>query len=141
MAREPIWNGFGIPVVVDLPGVGRNLQDRYEVGVVSEYQRDFALLSGATFALPVPGVYDQDFVEWQSSGTGIYASNGSIIGIIKRSQKSLPDPDLYIFGLPGFFKGYQPGYSQKFEQYRNLFTWAILKARTSNTGPSAAPLR
>src|SRR5262249_40981953 len=44
------------------------------------------------------------------------------------------DPDLYIFGLPGFFKGYEPGYSAKFEFHRNVFTWAILKARTSNTG-------
>lgn len=125
---------LGIPVVVDLPGVGQNLQDRYEVAVVSGYQRDFSLLAGATFALPEPGVYDSHFLEWQKSGTGIYASNGSIIGIIKRSQNTLPDPDLYIFGLPGFFKGYQPGYSQKFEQYHNLFTWAILKARTNNTG-------
>jgi len=43
---------FNIPVVTDLPGVGRNLQDRYEVSVISEFARDFALLEGATFALP-----------------------------------------------------------------------------------------
>ena len=30
---------LGIPVIVDLPGVGENLQDRYEVGVVSELSR------------------------------------------------------------------------------------------------------
>ena len=64
----------------------------------------------------------------------MYASNGSLIGIIKRSRKELPDPDLYIFGLPGFFAGYKPGYSKLFEYHRNRFTWAILKARTSNTG-------
>jgi choline dehydrogenase-like flavoprotein len=27
---------FNIPVLVDLPGVGANLQDRYEIAVVSE---------------------------------------------------------------------------------------------------------
>ncbi len=43
---------FGIPVVVDLPGVGRNLQDRYEVGVVSQFSRPFKLLENATFAPP-----------------------------------------------------------------------------------------
>src|SRR5271165_6318009 len=43
---------LNIPVVVDLPGVGRNLQDRYEVGVVSDFAADFALLSGAMFAPP-----------------------------------------------------------------------------------------
>jgi len=125
---------LGIPVVLDLPGVGQNLQDRYEVTVVSEFQTNFTLLEGATFALPVPGARDVSFEEWQKSGTGIYASNGSVVGVIKRSQKGLPDPDLYIFGLPGFFKGYVPGYSKTLEQYHNLFTWAILKARTNNTG-------
>ncbi len=125
---------LGIPVIVDLPGVGQNLQDRYEVTVVSDFQRDFSLLAGATFLLPVGGAYDVHFEEWQTSGTGVYASNGSIVGIIKRSKKGLPDPDLYIFGLPGFFKGYVPGYSTAFERHHNVFTWAILKARTNNTG-------
>ncbi len=125
---------LGIPVLVDLPGVGRNLQDRYEVGVVSQFKRDFSLLAGATFDLPVGGAYDVHFEEWNSSGTGIYATNGSIIGIIKRSKVGLPDPDLYIFGLPGFFKGYLPGYSKLTERHHNIFTWAILKARTNNTG-------
>ncbi len=125
---------LGIPVVLDLPGVGQNLQDRYEVTVVSEFQKNFALLNGATFALPIPGTSDVHFDEWQKSGKGIYASNGSVVGIIKRSQKGLPDPDLYIFGIPGCFKGYAPGYSKTLEQYHNLFTWAILKARTNNSG-------
>jgi choline dehydrogenase len=125
---------LGIPVVVDLPGVGKNLQDRYEVGVVSDFKKDFALLEGATFAPPVGGAYDVDFEQWNVGGTGVYATNGSIIGIIKRSSSGVSDPDLYIFGLPGFFKGYQPGYSGTFERHRNVFTWAILKARTSNTG-------
>jgi choline dehydrogenase len=125
---------LGIPVVVDLPGVGKNLQDRYEVGIVSEFKRDFSLLEGATFALPVGGAYDVHFEEWSTSGKGIYATNGSIIGIIKRSKSGIPDPDLYIFALPGYFKGYQPGYSANTERYHNRFTWAILKARTNNTG-------
>jgi choline dehydrogenase len=124
---------FGIPVVVDLPGVGRNLQDRYEVGVISEFARPFSLLEGATFQLPAAsGAADPFFAEWQK-GTGIYGSNGAIIGIIRRSNPSKSDPDLYIFGLPGYFKGYFPGYSTEFERYHNHFTWAILKAHTNNT--------
>ena len=124
---------FGIPCVVDLPGVGRNLQDRYEIGVVSAFERDFALLQGGTFAMPTdqPDVFMQ---QWQKDGTGVYASNGALIGIIRRSSPSLADPDLYIFGLPGQFGGYKPGYSKLFEYHHNRFTWAILKARTNNTG-------
>jgi len=126
---------FGLPVVVDLPGVGENLQDRYEVGVISEFARDFALLEGGTFSPPGPGQEPDVFLkQWEKDGTGVYASNGTLIGIIKRSSQDLPDPDLYIFGLPAFFRGYQPGYSQNVERHRNRFTWAILKARTRNTG-------
>jgi choline dehydrogenase len=126
---------WGIPVVADVPGVGENLQDRYEVGVVTEFARDFALLSDATFRPPQPGCEaDACFQEWEKSGRGVYASNGAVVGIIKRSSENLPDPDLYIFGLPGYFRGYVPGYSKEFEYHRNRFTWAILKARTSNTG-------
>jgi len=46
---------FGIPVRRDLPGVGENLQDRYEVGVVTRMRRSFALLEGLTFRPPVEG--------------------------------------------------------------------------------------
>ena len=125
---------FGIPVVADLPGVGENLQDRYEIGVVSEFLRDFTLLKGATFALPGDAGPDPFMKQWEKDGTGVYSSNGSLIGIIKRSRRDLPDPDLYIFGLPGTFAGYKPGYSKLFEYHHNRFTWAILKARTNNTG-------
>jgi choline dehydrogenase len=124
---------FGIPLVADLPGVGENLQDRYEVSVVSEFARDFALLQGGTFNLPDPEP-DAFLKQWETSGTGVYATNGTLVGIIKRSREGLTDPDLYIFGLPGFFKGYQVGYSKLLERHHNRFTWLILKARTTNTG-------
>ena len=124
---------FGIPEVVNLPGVGGNLQDRYEVGVVSCFERDFALINRATFLPPDPDP-DSYMQQWLKNGTGLYASNGTLIGIIRRSSKELKDPDLYIFGIPGFFRGYYPGYSKLFEWHHNRFTWAILKARTSNTG-------
>jgi choline dehydrogenase len=133
---------FGIPVVADLPGVGENLQDRYEIGVISEFERDFALLEGGTFSLPNPGP-DVLLKQWEHDGTGVYASNGSLVGIIRRSNPKLKEPDLYIFGLPGFFRGYKPHWSELTEQHHNIFTWAILKARTQNTGrvllKSAAP--
>ena len=45
----------GIAVRVDLPGVGRNLQDRYEVGVVNRMNFDhWEVLKGATFARDDP---------------------------------------------------------------------------------------
>ncbi len=124
---------FGIQEVVNLPGVGTNLQDRYEVGVVSRFARDFSLIDDATFEPPDPNP-DPYMRQWLQNGTGVYACNGALIGIIRRSFPMLKEPDLYIFGLPGYFRGYQPGYSKLFEYHHNQFTWAILKARTSNTG-------
>ncbi len=121
-----------IDVLVDLPGVGENLQDRYEVGVVSEFKRPFVLLEGGTFAPPKEGTPDKYWDSWLK-GKGVYASNGALIGILKRSRPKLPEPDLFIFGLPGLFRGYHPGYSALFERQRNRFTWAILKAYTENT--------
>ena len=121
----------GIVGLVDLPGVGRNLQDRYEVGVISEFPEPFALLKDASFEPPKPGVPDPFFDLWKQ-GKGIYATNGSLIGIVKRSHPSKPEPDLYIFGLPSYFPGYKPGYSKEVEQVRSRFTWAILKAYTEN---------
>jgi choline dehydrogenase len=124
---------FGIPLVVDLPGVGANLQDRYEVGVISQFTRDFSLLKGATFSPPEANAApDPAMLEWEK-GKGIYGSNGALLGIVKRSSPAKSIPDLYIFGLPGFFKGYFPGYSTQFERYHDRFTWAILKAHTTNT--------
>ena len=125
---------LNIPLVADLPGVGRNLQDRYEIGVVSDFAGDFSILQGATFLPPEEGSDPDSFLAaWSKGGTGIYGTNGALIGIIKRSTTAQKDPDLYMFGLPGYFKGYFPGYSKLLEQKHNRFTWSILKARTHNT--------
>lgn len=124
----------GIGVKIDLPGVGENLQDRYEVGIVTRMKRDFALLEGATFQGPGPGEEpDPIFKEWQEKGTGVYTTNGAVLAIIKRSEQKRPLPDLFVFGLAGLFKGYFPGYSEAFIKHKNYFTWAILKAHTNNT--------
>jgi choline dehydrogenase len=107
---------FGIEIRVDLPAVGRNLQDRYEVGVVSEMARDFSLLRGN-----------------RKAGRGIYATNGALVAIIRRSRRELESPpDLFLFGFPARFTGYYPGYSDDLEQHHNIFTWAVLKAHTIN---------
>lgn len=126
---------FGIPVLVDLPGVGENLQDRYEIAVVSKFAKSFALLpTEATCAPPVDANAPADpYLALWAAGKGLYCSTGSLIAIMKRSSPDVLEPDLFIFGLPGFFRGYKRGYSKAFERFRNKFTWIILKAYTNNT--------
>lgn len=135
--KEELTN-LGIEVRVDLPGVGTNLQDRYEVGVVSEMNQNFSILDNCTFTEPQPGQKSTDtcLLEWNNSKSGVYVTNGAVLGIIKKSHRNRAEPDLFIFGLPAFFKGYFLKYSEDIGKYKNLFTWAVLKAHTNNTAGS-----
>lgn len=124
---------YRIPVRVELPGVGENLQDRYEVCVVSKMKRGFALTKGMKLRPPLPGeAPDLQFEEWLKGG-GPYTTNGAVISMMKRSFPDRPEPDLFIFGLLGSFKGYFPGYSAQIAREDDCFSWAILKAHTNNT--------
>jgi choline dehydrogenase len=129
---------LGIRVRRDLPGVGANLQDRYEIGVVSELEADFALIRDCTFEAPAPGRPSDPCLEQWRAGRGVYTTNGVAIGIMRRSRERRPDPDLFIFGLPSYFKGYFPGYSKDLGSHKNRFTWAVLKAHTRNTAGRVA---
>ena len=118
----------GIPVRIDLPGVGQNLQDRYEVGVVNRMNFDhWESLAGARFAKG-----DPQYQEWASGRTGMYATNGAGLAVIKRSSPDRPLPDLFCMAFLGFFAGYFPGYALKLPENLNCLTWAVLKAHTSN---------
>ena len=118
---------------VPLKGVGGNLQDRYEVGIVSRMKKPFAMLEKATFQPPGPGIPpDPCFEEWLRGG-GLYTSNGAMAALILKSDSAKKDPDLFIFGLPGDFHGYYPGYSKDIEKRKDHLTWAIVKAHTNNT--------
>jgi choline dehydrogenase-like flavoprotein len=117
-----------IDVLVDLPGVGRNLQDRYEVGIVNRMKSDWQVLADAKF---LKG--DPPHAMWQA-GRGVYTTNGAILAVIKKSYPSRPLPDLFCFALLGRFRGYEPNYSQEIVRHRNHLTWAVLKAHTNNRG-------
>jgi choline dehydrogenase len=124
---------FGVPVLVDRPGVGTNLQDRYEVSVVSEMKQNWKIIKKATFE-PPPSTNetgDPCYVEWQS-GKGVYTTNGALLVAIKKSSADRPDPDLFMFALAGKFHGYFPGYSKEVERTKNFLSWLVLKAHTEN---------
>lgn len=122
---------FNIPVLVDLPGVGQNLQDRYEVTVVFEMDCDWKINTGASFS-DDPET-DACLAQWLETRTGVYTSNGSPIAFLRRSHSEELNPDLFIFAFNSRFQGYFPLYFSTFEKVRNQFTWSILKAHTKNT--------
>ncbi|HKS46322.1 MAG TPA: GMC oxidoreductase [Amycolatopsis sp.] len=122
----------GIDVRVDRPGVGANLQDRYEAGVVYELNQDFAALEDTTFTPPrYPDQYDRRLADW-SAGCGVYTTTGAAIGLSAKSRPKLAVPDLFLLGLPANFRGYYPGFAAELERNRRYFTWSVLKAHTAN---------
>jgi choline dehydrogenase len=121
---------LGIPVRVDLPGVGTNLQDRYEVGVVSQLVQPWEVLKGAKFSKG-----DPQYEEWNKPRReGVYTTNGAALAVIKRSAKARPLPDLFIFAVLGYFRGYYQGYSKDVADRLDYLTWTILKGHTNNRG-------
>jgi choline dehydrogenase-like flavoprotein len=121
----------GIPVRHDLPGVGRNLQDRYEIGVVNRatFPR-WDVFAGARFARD-----DPQFVDWERHRRGIYATNGSVMTVFRRSEVARQAgelPDLFCMSLLTRFTGYFPGYSRSLAEHLNYLTWVVLKAHTRN---------
>ena len=119
----------GIEVKVDLPGVGSNLQDRYEVGIVNRLkQPHWEVLKGAKY-----DTTDSQYKQWKESRKGVYTTNGAVLAVIKRSLRERPLPDLFCFALLALFRGYFPTYSRLVAEHLNYLTWAILKAHTENT--------
>jgi choline dehydrogenase len=135
---KPALESLGIEVRKDLPGVGANLQDRYEVGIVARAFQPFGILSDATFSGPVrEGVKgDPPFEKWRKEGEGLYASNGTVIGFIRRSSVAEHgEPDQFIFGVPGRFDGYYTGWSKEaVKKPYDKWTWLLLKAHTRFRG-------
>jgi len=118
---------LGIPVRVDLPGVGRNLQDRYEVGVIHKMKRPWASLKGARFEKG-----DRLYARWRQGGHGLYGSNGAALAVTRRSRQSDGDPDIFMMGMVVPFKGYYEGYSNDLYAAHDRLTWCVLKGHTRN---------
>lgn len=126
---------FGIDVIKDLPGVGENLQDRYETSVVGRNPGEFVITKDCTFAYTSP---DPCLETWQDNDTkekrGVYATNGIAVAITKKSSAASEsdDPDLFISGAPANFPGYYPDFARIGLQDAHHWTWIILKAHSHN---------
>ncbi|WP_027551175.1 GMC family oxidoreductase [Bradyrhizobium sp. Cp5.3] len=117
----------GIAKVKHLPGVGQNLQDRYEIGVVNRVKKPWEALRGVTYTTK-----DRLYRQWRRWGTGAYTSNGVLFSAKFRSRTDQERPDLFCFCLLADFRGYYPNYSERVRKL-NYLTWAVLKAYTNNT--------
>lgn len=127
---------FDIPVIKDLPGVGTNLQDHYEINVQGKASSNFSALDGCTFGAGADACLDR----WNKpvlGNRGIYASPGLGAAMFyKSSVTERNEYDVFVFGGPVNFRGYFPGYSFNATNEHDWFTWAILKAHPRNTAGS-----
>ncbi|KAL1595196.1 hypothetical protein SLS60_009884 [Paraconiothyrium brasiliense] len=121
-----------IPVIVDSPAVGTNLQDRYEAVIGGKADSDFSLIKDCKFLHSSP---DPCYDQWKDNAVfkGVYGSNGIAIGIVKKSSVAEKDPDLFIAGAPAYFTGYFPGYSNFSLADKRHWVWITLKAHSRNT--------
>ena len=126
---------FRIPVVQDLQGIGRNLQDRYEISVNVKHEEDFQLLDGCTFDAKE---HDECYRRWTDNPhimnlKGPYTTNGLAAAMVMRSDSaSTSDNDLFIFGGPINFVGYYPQWGDDSVADHKHFSWYALKAHTRN---------
>ncbi|GME37896.1 putative choline dehydrogenase protein [Neofusicoccum parvum] len=128
-----------ISLLVNSPGVGTNLQDRYETTLVGNSPIPFEITKDCTFLRTDD---DPCLTQWQNglgpSLKGTYATNGIAIAVIKKSSAAAEtdDPDLLISGAPAYFTGYHPGYSADSLADANHWAWIVLKAHSRNNAGS-----
>ncbi|KAJ7157342.1 hypothetical protein C8R46DRAFT_1114199 [Mycena filopes] len=126
-------SAFGIETVVDLPGVGKNLQDHDEVAIVWKMKNDYKLFSGCTF-LSDPA-QDPCLEDWiNSDHANLYSFNPVLAVIIDKSNESLAAPDVFTYLAPAFFTGIFRGFSQEVVDNPDGLTAIVLKAHPSSRG-------
>ncbi|OLB81264.1 MAG: choline dehydrogenase [Actinobacteria bacterium 13_2_20CM_2_71_6] len=85
---------LGIPVVVDLPEVGRNLQDHVLVPLNFLHPHPISLLAAGQ---------PEHVEQFMAHGRGPLTSNGPEAGGFARTDPGLPAPDVEFFAAPVMF--------------------------------------
>ncbi|KAK8119238.1 choline dehydrogenase [Apiospora kogelbergensis] len=124
---------FNIPVIKNLPGVGTNLQDRYELGVTAEVDSDFKLVEKCSYLAEGDECYKQ-YLNNFGALKGPYTTGGLAVGYFMTTSVAEGEHDIWVGGLPAIFQGYFPGYSTHIltTTNKNHWTWLVLKAHTRN---------
>ncbi|KAJ9058760.1 hypothetical protein DSO57_1009098 [Entomophthora muscae] len=120
---------MGIKPRVNLPGVGRNLHDRYEASVNVRFDQPFSVLGDCLFR---GDKSDPCFKQFSELASGPYTFNGILTGSTVKSDPSLKVPDLFYLTAPIDFWGYHVGMGDEAFQNKDIFSFLILKAHSNN---------
>ncbi|KAJ7221563.1 alcohol dehydrogenase [Mycena pura] len=108
---------FGIETVVDLPGVGSNLQDHDEIAIDWKLTEEFKLLEGCLFLSN--RTQDPCLDDWiRSDHQNVYAFNPVLHAIITKSDDALELPDTMTYVAPAWFCTAGRGEPQRDERGR-----------------------
>lgn len=124
---------LGIPVVKNLPGVGANLQDHYEISTVINTNLSYSMLQDCTWLST--GTADPCYVEYVSGTNhngGPYASNILPAAVLFSSSVATSGRDTFVFGGPIKFTGYFQGYTNAAIADTLHWSWLTLKAHEGN---------
>lgn len=120
-----------IPVVVDLPGVGKNLRDHYEIPVIHEFQNNFTFWDNCTGALEVNECYK----EWEEKGTGPWSTLGFYQFVLYTSSVApRGERDLILYGSADGILGHLPPYVNYTELMNktNVYTYTVSESHPRN---------
>jgi choline dehydrogenase-like flavoprotein len=124
---------FDIPVMVDLPGVGTNMQDRYEQSLIGESNINFTVTEQCTF---LNTTNDPCLEQWQNDPLfrGVYGTNGIALAVIIKSSAAAEDddPDILVSAGPANFPGYYPNFANIGLSDSRHWSWIVLKAHSCN---------
>ncbi len=137
---DPVHLGkIGVPVVHDLPGVGRNMQDHY-VARVSYPVVGAQTANERSRGLPLAG----EVMRWIFTGKGMLTYSPSIVAASVTVLPESATPDMQVTFAPGSFKNGQigeleetPGLSAGAWQMRPL-SRGYVEARSSRPGDAPA---
>ena len=110
----------GIQPRVVLDGVGRHLQDRYEVGVVNRMTFDtWKVYRGARFG---PG--DRLLRQWRRARRGVYTTNGAVLTVFSPLVEGCCRPRSLLHGPAGAFPSYRPDPARQSPAIELLTWWS-----------------
>lgn len=104
---------FKIPVIVDSPGVGANMQDNYEIGVIARAAVNFTqelpvCTYGDIMAKDGTLIAADPCLELWRQGKGPYARGLTDALMYKTKHAALNERDLFMWGEPFAFRGFWP---------------------------------
>ncbi|KAL1914493.1 uncharacterized protein VTP21DRAFT_8207 [Calcarisporiella thermophila] len=114
-----------ITPVVDLKGVGLNLQDHYELAYNLKPKSDLFSKKKCQFR---PSMEDECFKEYTKTRKGSYAFNGIVSLLLHKSSSELEVPDYAVYTSFGKFYKFYTGWSKVVYDDINTFSRVFLKA-------------